>query len=131
MTVLDNLKFVLEYLGEKNTRKNKEKIELVCKDLGIDNTLYKKVETLSGGEQQRVAIARAIINNPKLILADEPTGNLDPKTKDEIIEIFEDINRKGTTVVIVTHDPEIIDKTSNPVYELNEGRIIRKVDAVG
>lgn len=131
MTVMDNLKFVLEYLGEKNSKKNKAKIEAICTELGIENTLYKKVETLSGGEQQRVAIARAIINDPILIVADEPTGNLDPKTKDEIIDIFKKINEKGTTILIVTHDADIINKTSNPVYTLKEGRLIQKVDSVG
>lgn len=131
MSVLDNLKFVLEYLGEKNTKEIKSKIESVCNELGIGHTLNKKVETLSGGEQQRVAIARSIINNPKLIVADEPTGNLDPKTKDEIINIFKMINLKGTTIIIVTHDPDIISNTEYPVYTLTDGRVVRKVDAVG
>ena len=130
MTVFDNLKFVLEYLGEKNQTLIKKKIEMVCEDLDIKDTLYRKVETLSGGEQQRVAIARAIINNPKVILADEPTGNLDHNTKKEIINIFNKINSRGTTIVIVTHDESIIKSTPHKVYCVNNGRITHKTNAI-
>lgn len=130
MTVYENLKFVSEYLG---TRKKiiKSRILEICSDLDIVDLLHKKIETLSGGEQQRVAIARAIINNPQIIVADEPTGNLDPKTKEEIINIFENLNQKGATIIIVTHDTDIINNTSHKVYELLDGCIIPKVISVG
>lgn len=130
MTVYENLKFVLEYLGA-NSKTIKNKILEICSELDIAELLHKKVETLSGGEQQRVAIARAIINNPQIIVADEPTGNLDPKAKEEIINIFEQLNRKGTTIIIVTHDIEIINNTLHKVYELSDGYIIPKVISVG
>lgn len=130
MTVHENLKFILEYLGA-NSKTIKSRILEICSELDIADILHKKVETLSGGEQQRVAIARAIINKPQIIVADEPTGNLDPKAKEEIINIFEHLNNKGTTIIIVTHDIEIINNTLHKVYELSDGYIVPKVIAVG
>ena len=130
MTVRDNLKFVLEYLGT-DSKAIKTRIYDICSELGIIELLNKKVETLSGGEQQKAAIARAIINNPDIIVADEPTGNLDPKAKEDIIRIFQELNKKGATIIIVTHDIEIINSTLNKVYELIDGKIIAKVMSVG
>jgi cell division transport system ATP-binding protein len=85
---------------------------------------------LSGGEQQRVVIARAIINNPSILICDEPTGNLDPETSYEIISILEEINRRGTTVVVVTHDREIVDTMKKRVLTLEDG-ILKVDDATG
>ena len=130
MSVRDNLKFVLEYLGT-DSKMIKTRIYDVCSELGIIDLLNKKVETLSGGEQQKAAIARAIINNPDIIVADEPTGNLDPKAKEDIIRIFYELNQKGTTIIVVTHDLEIINTTLKKVYELIDGKIIAKVMSVG
>lgn len=131
MTAKDNLKFVLEYLGWK--RKDiLPKIQSVASELGIEHLLNKKVSTLSGGEQQKIAIARAIINDPKIIFADEPTGNLDSKAKSEVINMFEKINRdRGVTVIIVTHDNELINSDTYDVYTINKGRLINKAYSVG
>ena len=82
---------------------------------------------LSGGEQQRVGIARAIINNPLILIADEPTGNLDPHNADEIMKLLQDINRRGTTVIVATHAKEIVDKLQKRVITLDEGRIMSDV----
>ena len=80
---------------------------------------------LSGGEQQRVAIARAIVNNPKIVIADEPTGNLDPETSWEIMRIFEEINTRGTTIVMATHSQEIVNKLRKRVIAMENGQIVR------
>lgn len=131
MTTKDNLKFVLEYLGWKK-KDILPKIKSVASELGIEHLLDKKVSTLSGGEQQKIAIARAIINDPKIIFADEPTGNLDSKAKYEVIKLLEKINReRRVTVVIVTHDNELINSDIYDVYTINNGRLINKVYSVG
>lgn len=131
ITVYENLKFVLDYLGCKN-KEITARITKIAEELNITNLLYKKVETLSGGEQQRVAIARAVINNPAILLADEPTGNLDMRNKKEVIKIFEEINKKGTTVIIVTHDMELLaTEQQNKVYTIMNGRVVQKSVAVG
>ena len=85
-------------------------------------------EELSGGQQQRVALARALVNNPVILLADEPTGNLDPKNSWEIMSLLEDINKRGTTVVVVTHNQEIVDKMQKRVITLKKGRVISDVE---
>jgi cell division transport system ATP-binding protein len=86
---------------------------------------------LSGGEQQRVALARAIVNKPALLLADEPTGNLDPKTSDEIMALLDRINQNGTTIVMATHDRGIVDRLQKRVVELIDGRIVRDQKTAG
>ena len=90
--------------------------------VGISNSLDKFPNELSGGEQQRVAIARSILNNPELIIADEPTGNLDPETSLEIIELFERLNKFGTSMIIATHDYNLIQKLKGKVYKCKDGK---------
>ncbi len=108
------------------------KIEKTVKELlewvGLGHALQSLPKTLSGGEKQRVAIARAIINRPKLLLADEPTGNVDKKISEKLLRLFEELNRLGTTIVIATHDQSIIQAYDHPVLRLNDGRIRRTDD---
>ena len=102
-TVYNNLEFVLKATGWKNKMEIKERIEEVLQLVGMSNKGYKLPNELSGGEQQRIVIARAVLNSPAIILADEPTGNLDPDTAEEIMNILQAINNRGTTIVMVTH----------------------------
>ena len=109
-TVFENLSFVLHATGWKDKVKISERINEVLESVHISDVKDKMPYSLSGGEQQRTAIARALLNDPEIILADEPTGNLDPKKSEKIIELFKEINSKGTTVLIATHDYSIIKK---------------------
>jgi len=109
-TVFENLSFVLKATGWKDKVKIAERINEVLESVHISGVKDKMPYTLSGGEQQRAAIARALLNHPEIILADEPTGNLDPEKSEKIIELFKEINEKGTTVMIATHDYSIIKK---------------------
>ena len=121
-SIYDNLEFVLKATGNNNKEKIDEKIQRVLKLVGINNSLDKFPNELSGGEQQRVAIARSILNNPELIIADEPTGNLDPETSLEIIELFERLNKFGTSMIIATHDYNLIQKLKGKVYKCEDGK---------
>jgi len=121
-SIYDNLEFVLKAIGNNNKEEIDEKIQRVLKLVGIDNSLDKFPNELSGGEQQRVAIARSILNNPELIIADEPTGNLDPETSLEIIELFERLNKFGTSMIIATHDYNLIQKLKGKVYKCEDGK---------
>ena len=109
-TVFENLSFVLHATGWKDKVKISERINEVLESVHISDVKDKMPYSLSGGEQQRTAIARALLNDPEIILADEPTGNLDPEKSEKIIELFKEINSKGTTVLIATHDYSIIKK---------------------
>ena len=120
-SIYDNLEFVLKATGNNNKEEIDEKIQRVLKLVGINNSLDKFPNELSGGEQQRVAIARSILNNPELIIADEPTGNLDPETSLEIIELFERLNKFGTSMIIATHDYNLIKKLEGKVYKCEDG----------
>ena len=116
-SVEDNLKFVLKNTGWKNKAEIDERIEKVLKDVGMETKAHKMPHQLSGGEQQRIAVARAILNNPRLILADEPTGNLDSATANEIMNLLFSINREqGTAVVMVTHNTSIFDNYPGRVF---------------
>ena len=121
-SIYDNLEFVLKATGNNNKEEIDEKIQRVLKLVGINNSLDKFPNELSGGEQQRVAIARSILNNPELIIADEPTGNLDPETSLEIIELFERLNKFGTSMIIATHDYNLIQKLKGKVYKCEDGK---------
>ena len=121
-SIYDNLEFVLKATGNNNKEEIDEKIQRVLKLVGINNSLDKFPNELSGGEQQRVAIARSILNNPELIIADEPTGNLDPETSLEIIELFQRLNKLGTSIIIATHDYNLILKLNGKVYKCEDGK---------
>ena len=120
-SIYDNLEFVLKATGNNKKDINK-KIQSVLKLVGIDSSMDKFPNQLSGGEQQRVAIARSVLNNPKLIIADEPTGNLDPETSLEIIQLFQMLNGIGTSMIIATHDYNLIQKLKGKVYKCEDGK---------
>lgn len=122
-TVYQNLRFVLEATGWKDKTEIDERIENVLADVGMTEMKNKKPHELSGGEQQRIAIARAILNNPKMILADEPTGNLDPETALHIVGLLKSISERGTTVLITTHNIHLIDKFPGTVYRCDNGEL--------
>lgn len=116
-TVRDNLEFVLKSTGWKDQTAIDERIDKVLKDVGMETKSHKMPHQLSGGEQQRIAIARAILNNPKVILADEPTGNLDGFTASEIMELLNSINREqGTAILMVTHNTSIFENYPGRVF---------------
>ena len=120
-SIYDNLEFVLKSTGINDKEEINKKIQRVLKLVGIDSSLDKFPNQLSGGEQQRVAIARSVLNNPELIIADEPTGNLDPETSLEIIELFQRLNKIGTSIIIATHDYNLILKLKGKVYKCEDG----------
>ena len=122
--VSDNLEFVLKATGWKNKAEIKARIDEVLESVHLSGVKDKMPYELSGGEQQRAAIARALLNHPELILADEPTGNLDPEKSDKIIELLKEINAKGTTILIATHDYSIIKKYSARTIKCVENKVI-------
>ncbi len=122
-TVLSNVELPLIYKGIPRSVRKKRGIEILS-SLGLKDKLNSFPNQLSGGEQQRVAIGRALINNPSLILADEPTGNLDRKTGEEILKIFLDFNQKGKTIIIITHDPFVASYCSRIIH-LEDGKVIK------
>ena len=130
--VYQNLAYVLRVTG-KSSKEIKRRIDEALHEVGLTHKKLNKPNELSGGEQQRVAIARAILNDPILILADEPTGNLDPETSGEILALLKKINRRGTAVLVVTHNYELVKKANERVIKLDDGRarkakIIQKVE---
>jgi cell division transport system ATP-binding protein len=123
-TVYDNVAYSLQVIGE--SRANiRRKVPDILRLVGLSTKLHNYPDQLSGGEQQRVSIARSFVNHPPLLLADEPTGNLDPDTSIGIMQLIYRINRTGTTVVVATHDREMVDKMRRRVIELRDGRVIR------
>jgi len=122
--VFDNLEFVLKATGWKNKAEIKARINVVLDSVHLSGVKDKMPYELSGGEQQRAAIARALLNHPELILADEPTGNLDPEKSEKIIELLKEINAKGTTILIATHDYSIIKKYSARTIKCAENKVI-------
>jgi len=115
-TVEENLDFVLRATGWKERKAMDQRIMEVLKAVGMDTKAHKKPHQLSGGEQQRIAIARALLNQPKVILADEPTGNLDGETADEILQLLRSLNEAGTAIVMVTHNRAIFEKYPGRVF---------------
>ena len=124
LTAFENVAFALEVIEENPKKINKRVLE-VLEMVGLKQKARFLPNQLSGGEQQRVAIARAIVNNPKSVIADEPTGNLDPETSWEIMRIFEEINTRGTTIVMATHSQEIVNKLRKRVIAMENGQIVR------
>ena len=128
--VYENIEFAMEVV-EAPRRLIRRNIPAVLSLVGLQKKAKSFPDQLSGGEQQRIAIARAIVNNPPILIADEPTGGLDPDTADEIMELLEEINRRGTTVVMATHAKNIVDKMQKRVVNLDNGRIVRDVKKGG
>lgn len=123
-TVFDNVAFAMR-VTEAPSKLIKPRVMKVLDYVGLVDKAFNKSSELSGGEQQRVAIARAIVNDPKLIIADEPTGNLDPSTAMEIMGIFESISERGATVIMATHSQEIVNAMGKRVIAIDHGRIVR------
>jgi cell division transport system ATP-binding protein len=123
-TVFENVAFALEVIG-KQTNVIRRRVPEILELVGLGEKLNNYPEELSGGEQQRVSIARAFVNRPLILLADEPTGNLDPSTSVEIMKLLDRINRTGTTVIMATHDNAIVDAMRRRVVELENGQVIR------
>jgi cell division transport system ATP-binding protein len=122
--VYDNVAFALEVIN-KSSRSIKRTVPEVLELVGLEGKAHRLPNELSGGEQQRVAIARAFVNRPLVLLADEPTGNLDPDTSQGIMSLLERINRTGTTIVMATHDNNIVDAMRRRVVELDLGHVVR------
>ena len=122
-TVLENVAFVSRVLGLSISQQRRKTFQ-VLKWVGLQHRMNAHPDELSGGEQQRVAIARALINDPMLILADEPTGNLDPDLSLEIMNLFREINARGTTVLVATHDRELISRVGRRAVTLDHGQIV-------
>ena len=122
-TVYDNVAFAMRVIGASE-KEIKKRVPYVLELVGLENKGRRLPNELSGGEQQRVAIARALVNNPSVIIADEPTGNLDPARSLEIMMLLEQINALGTTVMVVTHERELVNRFTKRVVAINEGRVI-------
>lgn len=123
-TVYENVAFALEIFGLPNSEIH-SKVLKALELVGLKNKAKSYPNQLSGGEQQRVAIARAIVNEPKLLICDEPTGNLDENTSMEIMKVLDEINKMGTTIIMVTHDTDIVDRMKKRVILLDSGRIVK------
>lgn len=128
MTVYENVAFAMRVVGAKESE-IKERVPYVLELVGLEGKMNRHPDEMSGGEQQRLAIARALVNNPSTIIADEPTGNLDPERSMEIMTLLVKINQLGTTVVVVTHEKDLVNKFGKRVITIDQGRIIN--DSVG
>ena len=127
MTIFENMNFVLKATGWRDKNKINERINEVLNLVSIGAPLEKYPFELSGGEQQRVAIARALLNNPKLIIADEPTGNLDPETSESIMELLKKLNENGITILMATHDYNMIVKFPGKIFKCEKGEIFEVI----
>lgn len=127
-SALENLLFVLKATGWKKKQDMLDRANEVLKKVGLENKGYKWPSELSGGEQQRLVIARALLNNPKVVLADEPTGSLDPEISDEVMSLLQQICSEGTSVVMATHDYRLIQKFGGHIYEVKNQQIQRIPD---
>lgn len=124
LTVYENVAYAMQVVG-KTDSEVQARVPAVLKEVGLERKLQRFPSELSGGEQQRVAIARAITNHPSVLIADEPTGNLDPDTSDDIMDILEEINRKQTTVIMATHNRDVVDNRPHRVLEIASGHLVR------
>ncbi len=124
MTVYENIEYAMIIVGASK-RLRRKKIPAILHQVGLTHRAKAYPSQLSGGEKQRVAIARAIVNNPSLLVADEPTGNLDPETAREIMDLLDEINKRGTTVVVVTHAKDLVDSMKKRVIAIENGMIVR------
>ena len=122
-TVYENVAFAMRVIGARE-QEIKERVPYVLELVGLENKSRRHPNELSGGEQQRLAIARALVNNPSTIIADEPTGNLDPERSFEIMALLQEINNLGTTVLVVSHDQKLVDLFGKRIIEINEGRVV-------
>lgn len=129
-TVYENVAFAMEAI-ERPKHEVREQVPAILESVGLADKLENYPHQLSGGEQQRVCIARAIINNPLIVIADEPTGNLDPDTSWEIMNIFQAINKRGTTLIVATHDRDIVNRMQKRVIALDAGQLIRDEERGG
>jgi cell division transport system ATP-binding protein len=129
MTVFENLSFILTVIG-LTAKEHKKKVYGVLRAVGLQHKMNYYPLQLSGGEQQRVAIARALINDPLMLIADEPTGNLDPDMAHEVVEIFNAANLRGSTVLLATHDRDLIERSNRRVIALDHGAIVEEKVAV-
>jgi cell division transport system ATP-binding protein len=127
-TVYENVEFAMQIVGAPR-RDIRRRVPMILNQVGLNYKAKMFPRQLSGGEQQRVVLARALVNNPSILIADEPTGNLNPKTAMEIMEIFESINRMGTTIIMATHAKDIVDEMKKRVIEIEDGCVVR--DEVG
>ena len=123
MNVYDNVAFAMRVVGARR-REIRQRVPYVLELVGLEGREKRMPNELSGGEQQRVAIARALVNNPRMIVADEPTGNLDPVRSLELMLLFEKINEMGTTILVVTHEKELVNALSKRVIAIDRGRVI-------
>ncbi len=123
MTVYENVAFAMRVIGAKE-REIKDRVPYVLELVGLSDKEKRHPKELSGGEQQRVAIARALVNNPSTIIADEPTGNLDPQMSHEIMELLQEINNLGTTMLVVTHAANLVEEFNNRVIAIDDGLVV-------
>ncbi len=123
MTVYDNVAFAMRAIGAK-PRAIKKRVPYILELVGLENKAQNFPSELSGGEQQRVGLARALVNNPQMIIADEPTGNVDPEMSYEIVELLHEINKRGTTVLIVTHEHELVSSFNSRVITIDKGVVV-------
>ena len=123
MSVYDNVAFAMRCLGKKN-KTIKKRVPYILDLVGLKDKAHDKPSELSGGEQQRVSLARALVNNPAMIIADEPTGNIDPEMSYEIIELLSEINKRGTTVLVVTHEHELVESFNKRVVRIEGGKVV-------
>jgi cell division transport system ATP-binding protein len=121
-TIFDNIALALKVVGTPSGLID-QRVRQVLRNVGMENKRYLTPPKLSGGEQQKVAVARALVNDPQVLLADEPTGNLDPRSAEEVFRLFKDINIKGTTVLVATHDREMVRKMHRRTITMEQGRV--------
>ncbi len=122
-TVYENVAFAMRAIGAED-HEIQERVPYILELVGLENKIHRHPNELSGGEQQRLAIARALVNNPSTIIADEPTGNLDPARSLEIMELLQEINKLGTTLLVVTHQLELVEQFGNRVISIDEGLVV-------